>query len=142
MTAYKKRRIIECVTIFCIGSLMYGLLEVLYRGFTHWTMALTGGILFLALYLINLSLKTRSLVLRGLIGSLIITCTEFIVGVIVNLIFKMHVWDYSSLPGNVLGQICAPFSLAWFFLSIGSFYISVFLFWQMNKKPFYRQELD
>lgn len=142
MTKFQKRRIIEFTMIFCIGSLMYGLLEVIYRGFTHPTMALTGGVLFLSLYFINLSLKTRSLVLRGLIGSLIITLTEFIVGVVVNIVFKMHVWDYSTLPINVLGQICAPFSIAWFFLSIGAFYISVYLFWQMNKKPMYRQELS
>lgn len=142
MTKFQKRRIIEFTMIFCIGSLMYGLLEVIYRGFTHPTMALTGGVLFLSLYFINLSLKTRSLVLRGLIGAVIITCTEFFVGVIVNLVFDLHVWDYSGIPGNILGQICLPFSIAWFFLSLSAVYISVFLFWQLNKRFSPVQEFD
>ncbi|MCM1545008.1 MAG: putative ABC transporter permease [Ruminococcus sp.] len=142
MTAARKRRIIEYVIIFCIGSFMYGLIEVLYRGYTHWTMMLTGGVVFAVLYLVNLSLKTRSFVLRGLIGCLIITLTEFLVGVTVNLIFKMHVWDYSSIPGNLFGQICPLFSLWWFLLSIPAVYIIVFLHWQLNKKLNIHQESE
>ena len=113
---------------------MYGLLEVLYRGYTHWTMALTGGIVFSVLYFMNLKLSTRSLVLRGLIGCVIITLSEFLVGVVVNLIFKMNVWDYSSIKGNILGQICPLFSRWWFLLSAPSIYVCVFLFWNLNKK--------
>lgn len=142
MNSMRKRRIIEYTVIFCIGSLMYGLIEVIYRGYTHWTMALTGGFVFAALYFINLSLKTRSLVLRGLIGCAVITLTELLVGIVVNRIFSMHVWDYSSLPGNFLGQICPSFSLCWFLLSIPGVYLSVFLYWQLNKKLHLCQDFD
>lgn len=142
MTSFKKKRIIEYVIIFCVGSLMYSLIEVLYRGYTHWTMALTGGVVFALLYFVNLSIKTRSFILRGLIGCLIITLTEFLVGVTVNLIFKMNVWDYSAIPGNILGQICPLFSLWWFLLSIPSIYIIVFLHWQLNKKLDIHQESE
>lgn len=51
------------------------------------------------------------------IGAIIITALEFIVGVIVNLILKWNIWDYSMLPFNILGQISLPFSLIWFLLS-------------------------
>ena len=112
MSLYK-RRIIEYTIIFCIGSIMYCLIEIIFRRHTHWTMCLTGGAVFCALYFINLALRTRSFVLRGLIGCLVITAAEFAVGVVANLIFKLNVWDYSSMPGNILGQVCPRFSFCW-----------------------------
>lgn len=134
MSITKKERIIQAVIIFCIGSLVYSLIEVIFRQYTHWSMFLTGGAVFTALYFINLSLKTKSLVLRGLIGALVITVTEFVVGCVVNLAFKLNVWDYSHMPGNLLGQVCPWFSMCWFFLSIVAVYLSVFLYWQLCKK--------
>ena len=133
MKAAYKRRIIEYTIVFCVGSIMYCLIEVLFRQYTHWTMFLTGGAIFTALYFINLALKTRSFVLRGLIGCAVITAGEFLVGVVVNLIFHLDVWNYSSIPGNILGQICPRFSFCWFLLSVAAVYIVVFLHWQLNK---------
>lgn len=142
MKSSYKKRVIEMLIIFCIGSVMYSLIEVLYRRHTHWTMSLTGGVLFTALYFINLSLKTRSFVLRGLIGCAVITMTEFLVGLLVNRMFSLGVWDYSAIPGNILGQICPIFSFYWFLLSIASVYVCIFLFWQLNKKLSMYQEFD
>ena len=105
-------------------------------------MFLTGGAVFAALYFINLALRTRSFVLRGLIGCLVITAAEFFVGVVANLIFKLDVWDYSYLPGNILGQICPRFRFCWFLLSIFAVYICVFLYWQLNKKFRLNQEFE
>ena len=55
--------------------------------------------------------------LRCLCGCGIITALEFFVGLLVNKIFRLHVWDYSHLPFNIFGQICPLFSFAWFLLS-------------------------
>ena len=101
-----------------IGSIIYMNLEILWRGYTHWTMGVLGGICFICLGLINelLSWKTP-LVLQMLIGSTIITILEFITGCIVNLWLGWDVWDYSNLPLNLLGQICLPFSILWYFIS-------------------------
>lgn len=52
-----------------------------------------------------------------LMGALIITCLEFYAGLIVNVLLGWNVWDYSKLPLNVMGQICLPFCLIWYFLS-------------------------
>lgn len=142
MKASYKRRIIEYTIVFCTGSIMYCLIEIIFRERTHWTMFLTGGLVFCALYFLNLALKTRSLVLRGLIGCLIITIAEFFVGVVANLIFHLNVWDYSSLPGNILGQVCPRFSLCWFFLSVAAVYVTIFYHWELNKKLFLHQEFD
>ena len=37
--------------IFLLGALGYGAVETLWRGGTHWTMLLTGGVCFLLIYL-------------------------------------------------------------------------------------------
>lgn len=135
-----KRKAIEYTVIFCFGSIMYGLIEIIIRSYTHWTMLLTGGSVFCVLYFLNLSLKTRSFVLRGLIGAAIITAVEFGVGVVANLIFDLDVWDYSSRRGNILGQICPWFSFCWFLLSVASVYVSIFFYWQLNKSLNLHQE--
>lgn len=142
MKSTYKKRIIELTIVFCVGSIMYCLIEVLFRRYTHWTMFLAGGAIFTALYFINLGLKTRSFVLRGLIGALVITAVEFLVGIVVNLIFHLNVWNYSSIPGNILGQICPRFSFCWFLLSIVAVYVVVFLHWQLNKSLSLHQESE
>ena len=48
----------------------------------------------------------------------IITIIEFISGIILNLLLNLHVWDYSNMPFNILGQICLPFTILWFFISL------------------------
>lgn len=110
------------IIAFLIGYFTYSMIEIIYRGETHWTMALTGGIIMFLLYGIN-SRKTMTLVKSCFIGSVIITSVEFTVGVAVNLIMHWHVWDYSSVPLNIMGQICLPFSAAWFFLCIPAYYV-------------------
>ena len=104
------------ILIFILGGAAYGLLETLFRGYTHWTMVLTGGACVLTLYLLSGWLLSMNLVLSAMAGAVIITIYEFCVGVIVNLRLGWDVWDYSSLPGNILGQICPTFTLAWFML--------------------------
>ena len=68
-----------------MGGAAYGLLETLFRGYTHWTMVLTGGACVLTLYLLSGWLLSMNLVLSAMAGAVIITIYEFCVGVIVNL---------------------------------------------------------
>ena len=110
--------IIKYVVLFVMGGLVYMSLEILWRGYTHWTMGILGGICFICLGLINELLSWETpLVLQMFIGSIIITVLEFITGCIVNLWLGWNVWDYSNLPLNLLGQICLPFSILWYFIS-------------------------
>ena len=109
---------IKYLLLGAIGSIIYMSLEILWRGYTHWTMGVLGGICFICLGLINEILSWETpLVLQMLIGSTIITILEFITGCIVNLWLGWNVWDYSELPLNLLGQICLPFSILWYFIS-------------------------
>lgn len=52
------------------------------------------------------------------VGALFVTAIELVVGVPLNLMLGLHIWDYSSLPFNLLGQICLPFTVLWFFLAL------------------------
>lgn len=117
----------EYLTVFGFGGVIYGLVEVVTRGYTHWSMFLTGGLAFLLIYIVNDKLSDRSLFFRCLVGCAIITSLEFIVGCIVNRQFHMNVWDYSSRPFNLLGQICPFFSLMWFLICIPANYLSLLL---------------
>lgn len=106
------------IVIFGIGAVSYGLIEVIVRGYTHWTMALTGGAVFCTLFYIFTTITSKSLLLRCTLGCAVITLYEFSVGMIVNYTFHMDVWDYSEKPFNVLGQICPKFCALWFLLCI------------------------
>lgn len=114
----------EMLWVFGFGALIYSLIEVLYRGYTHWTMTLAGGIAFTLIYLLNISVKTDSLIIRCLAGAAIITAIEFSAGCVVNLGLNMHIWDYSHQRYNILGQICPLFSFAWFLICIPATFIS------------------
>lgn len=102
--------------VFLLGGAVYGMIEVLFRGHTHWSMVLTGGACVLTLYVLVEWLNSQPLVLAALAGALIITAYEFSVGCLVNLRFGWNVWDYSGMAGNLLGQICPVFTAAWFAL--------------------------
>lgn len=109
--------------VFLTGCFVYSLLEVSSRGFTHWTMTLTGGIILTILYEMFTHLKKVPLWQKCILGSLIITAAEFTVGVTVNIIFGWNVWNYSDMPLNILGQICLPFTVLWFFLCIPAAFV-------------------
>lgn len=102
------------IAVFLLGAAAYGAMEMLFRGHTHWTMLLTGGACVLTMYYMQESLLSQPIVLSALTGALIITAYEFFVGILVNLKFGWNIWDYSALPGNVLGQICPKFTAIWF----------------------------
>ncbi len=111
---------------FLMGFFIYSLIEILNRGYTHWTMALTGGMVLMTLYEINRK-SAMTLVKSCFIGALFITSTEFSVGIVVNKIFQWNVWDYSEVPLNVMGQICLPFTFLWFMLCIPAYFLCRFI---------------
>lgn len=111
------RRACEHARFAAIGGLVYVLIELLWRGHSHWTMAVLGGVCFVAIGLLNEMWPQMPMLLQMALGALIVTAAELVTGLIVNVWLGWHVWDYSSLPFNVMGQICLPFTAAWFVLS-------------------------
>lgn len=104
--------------MFPIGALGYGLIEILWRGYTHFSMLLAGGICFVTFAKIGEKFKQKTLLARAVIGSAFVTAIELIFGIIFNIILKKNVWDYSKMPFNFKGQICLLYSLFWIVLGL------------------------
>lgn len=133
--------IFKYILLWFIGGSIYYLIEIIYRGYSHWTMFILGGICFISLGLINELFSWETpLWKQCIVGSIIITLLEFVTGCIVNLVLSWSVWDYSSLPLNILGQISIPFSLVWCGLSIiGIVLDDYFRYWFFKEeKPRYK----
>ena len=92
------------------GGLGYYCIELAWRGWSHPSMVAVGGLCFWGMG----RLPDRPLWQRALLGAGLITGVEFLSGCVLNLWLRWAVWDYSRLPGNLLGQICLPFTLLWF----------------------------
>ena len=56
------------------------------------------------------------------------------------MILGLHIWDYSTMPLNIFGQICLPFSLAWMGLSGVAIILDDYIrYWFFNEeKPHYK----
>lgn len=74
-----------------------------------------------------------------LICTVLITVVEFLSGIILNIWLGLGIWDYSNMPLNILGQICVPFSLLWYFLSAAAIILDDYLrYWFFGEeKPHY-----
>ena len=111
-------KLLKYYALGTLGGVIYVFIELLWRGYSHWSMFLLGGICFIALGLINEVIPWEMpLTAQMFIGCTIITMLEFITGCIVNLWLGWDVWDYSELPCNLLGQISLKSSVGWYFLS-------------------------
>ncbi len=108
---------LEFSTVFLLGGLGYGALELLWRGGTHWTMLLAGGLCFLLIYLAATRLRCARWQV-WLLGGAMVTTVELLTGLVVNRALGWAVWDYGALPMNLGGQICLRYSLYWLALSV------------------------
>lgn len=117
----------KLLMLFCYGGCLYTVVELLFRGNSHWSMFILGGLCFLLIGGLNEIFVRMPLILQMGISAVIITLLEFICGCIVNLWLNMNVWNYENLPFNLLGQICPIFTIAWFFLSLIGIFADDFL---------------
>lgn len=135
-----KKLICKYITLLIVGGGFYVLVELVWRGRSHWTMFLLGGICFVSLGLINEIIPwDMPLWQQTIIGACIITVLEFLTGCIVNLWLGWDVWDYSGLAGNILGQICPQFFILWLPVAMAAIVLDDWLrYWFGEEKPHYR----
>ena len=113
------KKFFKCnIFLMAVVGILYGMVEILWRHYTHWTMILTGGTCFAVLYRIFKKIALWSVWLKCITGSAVITLTELIAGYIFNIKMHMKVWDYSRQPLNFHGQICPLYSALWGVLTI------------------------
>lgn len=127
--------------LFLTGATLYIILEMFWRGYSHWSMFLLSGLLFVLVGGLNNYLTWEmSLLTQMLLGGLIITIGELLTGIVVNLWLGWHVWDYSALPFNLWGQICPQYSALWVLLSGPIIILDDILRWRWykDKMPSYK----
>lgn len=100
--------LLHTIPLFLIGGTGYVTLELLYRGRSHISMFVAGGLCFLLLGRLE---KKKLGYFRPLAGAGLITLVELMTGLLVNRDYR--VWDYRGIPGNLWGQICPRFFLLW-----------------------------
>ncbi len=105
----------EKIASFTTGFVGYPLLEIGWRGKTHWSMALAGGLAVLLLYPCCSKAKLHHACLKT---AGIVTGLELVFGCVFNLLLGRAVWDYSKMRHNLWGQICLAYSALWFLLGI------------------------
>lgn len=135
------KQLLKLFILWIIGGMIYYMIEIGWRGYSHWTMFIVGGLCFNNVGAINEYIPWGMPIWKqSLIGATIITTIEFIAGCIVNLLLEWDVWDYSNMPFNILGQICVPFFFAWILLSIVCILLDDWLrYWLFKEdKPKYK----
>ena len=111
-------RVKRYTLFFFIGAAGYSAIEVIWRGHTHWSMALAGGLCFILFSLVAEGFADKPIIVKALLAALGVTAVELVFGLIFNVMLGMGVWDYSNLPLNLFGQICPLFSLLWVGLAL------------------------
>ncbi len=129
------KNIFEEIILFLTGVMTYYSIEILWRGFSHWTMAILGGLCFVIIGALNNFIPWEIKFWKQmLLGSITITSLEFIFGYILNIVLKMGIWDYSNMPFNIMGQVCVLYSFLWFLLSAFAIILDDFIRWKLFKE--------
>ena len=132
------RSCLKHLILFLIGGLVYLVFELLWRGHTHWSMFVVGGIAFILIGVINERFTyTVPLWKQYGIAMLMITTIEFLAGCILNLWLEWCVWSYTIL--DILGQISLPSMIGWYFLSAAGIVLDDLIRWKLfnEEKPHY-----
>lgn len=119
-----RSRLLRGIFMFLLGGYAYCIIEVLTRGYSHISMLIAGGLAFLLIgETYEITKHKLPAPVMMLIGAVIITTIELVSGIIVNLVLKLQVWDYSIYTFNYKGQICLLFSVIWYLLSYSIYHL-------------------
>ncbi|MCI5869549.1 MAG: hypothetical protein MR224_08555 [Dorea sp.] len=106
------KKISEYLFLWALGGTLYYFMEIFFRGFSHWSMFILGGICLVFFTVQGQMVHWEDPMWRQILRCIIfVTAMEFITGIIVNKWLDLAVWDYSSLPFQLFGQICLPFAV-------------------------------
>ena len=136
----EKKTFSKDLFLFAVGGTLYVLIEYWFRSRSHWTMFLLGGICFLYAGFRSRCRAPEEVFWKTVIKVwFFVLAAEFQTGCIVNVILDWNVWDYSKLPGNVLGQTCWQFALLFLPLCAAAILLNDSIQWLLfhEKKPHY-----
>lgn len=130
------KNVSEYLVLWAVGGCIYYGIEVLFRGFSHTSMFILGG-----LCMQFFTWQGRLTNWQDTLPRQITRCTifvvsmEFITGIVVNKWYHLAVWDYSDMPLQLWGQICLPFALIFSFLCTMGILLSGYLLHWFYKEP-------
>lgn len=106
------------LTLWAALGVMYVAMETVFRGYSHPSMLIVGGLCGVLVGAINQHPRfyNAPVVLQSAVGALIVLVVEFLAGCVLNLWLGLGVWDYTGQSGNILGQVCPLFGLLWFLI--------------------------
>lgn len=126
--------------LFYFGGATYCTIEVFVREWSHWSMFLLGGLVFVVVGSMNQIWGWETGLIKQIVAGVAVTLAgEFVTGCIVNLWLGWNIWDYSNFPGNILGQICPQFALLWIPLVLIAIIVDDVIRWKFygEEKPRY-----
>ena len=129
------QRIWFCLSELLAGGFLYGLVEVLFRGYTHISMFVLGGICFVAIGGIRRGFARAPVAEKMLLCAGVITLLEFLCGLYVNVYLGLGVWDYSVMPLNLMGQVCISYTAAWCLLAVPAMGMDLLLWRHAWRQP-------
>lgn len=122
------KKISEYLLLGVLGGTFYYTFEMVFRGFSHWSMFLLGGVCLVFFAQQGLWVKWEDPMWRQVVRcTLFVIAGEFITGIIVNKWMGWGVWDYSDQPFQLLGQICLPFAVLFSGLCVVGIFVSSYL---------------
>ena len=102
----------EYLFLWALGGTLYYSIEIFFRGFSHWSMFVLGGICLVFFTVQGQMVHWEDPMWRQILRCIIfVTAMEFMTGIVVNKWLGLAVWDYSSLSFQLFGQICLPFAV-------------------------------
>ena len=106
------KRIIEYFSLWGLGGSIYYLFEIFFRGYSHISMFILGGISMMFFAFQGRTSNWREPLWKQVLRcSIFVTAGEFITGIIVNKWMGLKVWDYTDQPFQLWRQICLPFAI-------------------------------
>lgn len=122
-TVRSRKRVGRCllsVLLWVWTGTLYFFMEVIWKTVSgrpesiSWTMLLLAIFLAVPLERCGAELPWEMpLAVQSALCGAAITAVEFVAGLIINVWLGMDVWDYSHMPGNLMGQVCPQFWVMW-----------------------------
>ena len=134
------KKFIGKLGLFLSCGFIYCMIEILFRGWSHWSMFVSAG--FLGVFCVDSVNNVLSFdcdyIVQILISTILCTIGEGISGIILNVWLQLNVWDYSKMAFGTFffGQCNVLFCFAWMLIiSIIIFYCDAYNYYILKIEP-------
>lgn len=134
------KKFIGKLGLFLSCGFIYCMIEILFRGWSHWSMFVLTG--FLGVFCVDSINNTLSFdcdyIVQILISTILCTIGEGISGIILNIWLQLNVWDYSKMTFGTFffGQCNVLFCFAWaLIISVVIFYCDAYNYYILKIDP-------